>query len=85
MATTSNPHVPAPSSERDRNESTAAELQREGKLVAGSGVISKRTMAIAFGLVFLCVPLISASALGIWGAGVLWLLGLCMVGWGILH
>ena len=48
-------------------------------------MISKRTMAIAFGLVFLCVPLISASALGIWGAGVLWLLGLCMVGWGILH
>ncbi len=52
------------------------ELRREGELVASGGRISKRTMAIAFGLAFIFLAVFSTSALESWATGILSLVGL---------
>ncbi len=83
VTTTSNTHGKQVETEQVKNVSSNDELRREAELVASGGVISKRTMAIAFGLVFLLVALMSASALGVWGGGSLGLLGLVLIIWGL--
>jgi hypothetical protein len=61
----------------DQRNAVRDELRREGQLVRSAGSISKPTMALAFGLVFLLFAMIAGSAsqwLWVWllgGAGAL--------------
>jgi hypothetical protein len=64
------------------DDSSSDELRQEAKLVASAGLISKRTMAIAFGLAILAVALTSIKSLGVWWAGIMSLLGLFLAIWG---
>ncbi len=84
MVTTSNTHVEKSESKPVMDDATD-ELRREGELAASAGLISKRTMAIAFGLVFLVLALTFAPALGRWGTSILSLLGIFLTIWGAVH
>ncbi len=79
----SNSRQERPSAEDQRLE--AEEMRQEAQWVASEGTISKRTMAIAFGLVFLLVPLLTAPAVGEWRIALLSLLGLLLILWGVLQ
>ena len=80
-----NTQAPKPATARIVDDSSSNELRQEGRLVASTGRISKRTMVIAFGLVFLGAALTSTQSLGIWGTGVVSLLGLSLTIWGVVQ
>lgn len=60
------------------------ELLRERELVRSAGMITRRTMAMAFGIVFLLLGIGAALSWGQWPLGVaLGLLGVASIVWSI--
>jgi hypothetical protein len=60
------------------------ELRRERELVRSAGMISRRTMAMAFGIVFLLLGVGLTLSWNQWQSGVtLALLGAISIGWSI--